>query len=133
MSCFDGQLGYLIFVVASHFTTKIPEIFQRSRFYNPILHWLLLLDRPRPQQWYITYTELITLSTTLYNAETSIFAKKYTTYGPQNRAVNEEQRYKGVPANHGQNSTENVAATAHPHRDYPQRTKLAKPKVQSNL
>ena len=46
---------------------------------------------------------------------------------------------KGVPVNQGQNSTENVAATANPHRTknkaiaYPQRTKLAKPKVQSNL
>ena len=28
MSCFDGKLGYLIFVVTSHFTTKIPETFQ---------------------------------------------------------------------------------------------------------
>ena len=60
---------------------------------NPILHWLLLLDRPRPQQWYITYTELITLSNTLYNAEISIFANKYKTYGPQNRATTEEQHY----------------------------------------
>ena len=46
---------------------------------------------------------------------------------------------KGVPANQGQNSTENFATTAHPHRTeneapaYPRRTKLAKPKVQSNL
>ena len=46
---------------------------------------------------------------------------------------------KGVPANQGQNSTENFATTAHPHRAeneapaYPRRTKLAKPKVQSNL
>ena len=42
---------------------------------NPILHWLLILDRPHPQQWHITYTELITLSKTLYNAEKSISAK----------------------------------------------------------
>ena len=46
---------------------------------------------------------------------------------------------KGVPANQGQNSTENVAATAHPQRivngaiAYPRRTKLAKPKVRSKL
>ena len=46
---------------------------------------------------------------------------------------------KGVPANQGQNSTENVAATAHPQRTvngaiaYPRRTKLAKPKVRSKL
>ena len=39
------------------------------------------------------HTELITLSNTLYNAEISIFANKYTTYGPQNRAITEEQHY----------------------------------------
>ena len=39
------------------------------------------------------HTELITLSNTLYNAEISIFAKKYTTYGPKNRAIKEEQHY----------------------------------------
>ena len=69
------------------------KVEESCRPVNPILHWFLLLDRPRPRQWYITYTELITLSNTLYNAETSIFAKKYPTYGPQNRAVNEEQHY----------------------------------------
>ena len=46
---------------------------------------------------------------------------------------------KGVLVNQGQNSTKNVATIAHPHRTkneamaYPRRTKLAKPKVQSNL
>ena len=46
---------------------------------------------------------------------------------------------KGVPANQGQNSTEKVAATAHPQRivngaiAYPRRTRLAKPKVRSKL
>ena len=69
------------------------KVEESCRPVNPILHWFSLLDRPRPRQWYITYTELITLSNTLYNAETSIFAKKYPTYGPQNRAVNEEQHY----------------------------------------
>ena len=46
---------------------------------------------------------------------------------------------KGVPANQGQNSTENTAATAHPQRIvngaivYSRRTRLAKPKVRSKL
>ena len=46
---------------------------------------------------------------------------------------------EGVRANQGQNSTENVAATAHPQRivngpiAYPRRTRLAKPKVRSKL
>ena len=46
---------------------------------------------------------------------------------------------KGVLVNQGKNSTKNVATTTHPHRTkneamaYPRRTKLAKPKVQSNL
>ena len=46
---------------------------------------------------------------------------------------------KGVPANQGQNSTENATATAHPQRIvngaivYSRRTRLAKPQVRSKL
>ena len=83
-------------IMVYHSNVKYSTTFnsgESCRPVNPILHWLLLLGRPRPQQWHITYTELITLSNTLYNTEISIFANKYTTYGPQNLAIKEEQHY----------------------------------------